>query len=143
MAWPLIAAAAISAVSSYQQGQQEAAAFRDQARARQKQAEEFMKRFETNVEFTRLEGKKFGESQKAAFVKGGVALGSGVNVATMEDTARRIERRIRLDRIDAESKRDAILMGADLDEQRAELAQKNATIKAFGTLASTAASGSN
>lgn len=139
MAWPLVAAAAISAVGAYQSSRQQAAAHRADAQAREQQAASFMQRFELSTEFTRIDGQKFAKTQQAAFAKGGVALGSGVTVTAIQDTAFKIERKIEIDRMEAEAQRDAILAGASVSRQNAAGAEQAGTFRAIGFLAQAAA----
>lgn len=135
MAWPLVAAGAISAISAYQSSRAQARAFRRQAREQNRQADEFLRRFELNAEFERLEGQGFAETQQAAFAKGGVALGSGVSLNAVDETARRVERNIRLNEMEAEAQADAIRAGAAVSRQNASSAIQQGNARILGGFA--------
>ena len=136
LAGAVIASSAFSAWSNYQAGQQSASAYKAARRAKKKQAAKFMERFEMNAEFTRLEGETFKGTQAVEFAKRNVDIGSGASLKAFEDTARKIERRIEVDRLMAENQRDAILMDADLDLQRAKGAQQAGTYGAISSFLS-------
>lgn len=118
-----IAGTAFSAWSSYQSGKQKANAFKNSAAAKREQAARFMERFETNAEFTRLEGEGFKGRQAAEFAASGIDISSGISLSAFKDTANKIERRIEIDRIEAQNQADALITGADLDIQRAGIAR--------------------
>lgn len=137
MAIPLIVAmagTAISAWSSMEAGKAEAGAFEDSAFAKRRRANSVMERFDINAEFTRLEGKSFKGKQLAAFAGGGVDIGSGAALSAMEDTANKIERRIEIDKMEAESNRDSLLMAADLDIKSARAAEKGGQLGALSSV---------
>ena len=137
MAIPLViavAGTAISAWNKYQAGQAEAGAFRQAAQNKIDQADSIMERFGINAEFTRMEGKTFQGKQRGAISQSGVDIGSGFALSSLEDTAIKIERRIEIDRMEAETNRDAILLDADLDQVRADNASSGGTLGAVGAI---------
>lgn len=139
MAIPLIVVAAATAFSAWNRieaGKAEAGAFEKAGQAKRIQAESVMDRFDINSEFTRLEGRGFQSQQLSAFAKSGVDIGSGMALSALEDTASKIERRVEMDRMEAEANRDALLMGADLDMEQARQAESSGVKGAFATVAS-------
>lgn len=139
MAVPLFVAMAGTAISAWNQiqaGKAEAGAFKDSESAKRINAESIMDRFDMNAEFTRLEGKTFSNKQMASFAGGGVDIGSGAALSALEDTASKIERRIMIDKMEAEANRDAMLMSADLDADRAKAATRGGELGAIGAVAS-------
>lgn len=139
MAIPLfvaVAGTAISAWSSMEAGKAEAGAFKDAANAKRRQADSVMERFDINAEFTRMEGRGFQNRQRAAFASGGVDIGSGAALSALEDTASKIERRVELDRMEADANVDALLLGADLDVKSAKSSIKSGNLRALGSIAS-------
>jgi len=138
MAIPLFVAAAGTAISAwgqYKAGEAEAGAFKGSAIAKRKAAGDLMKKSEINSEFTRLEGKSFKDKQISAFAASGIDVGSGLALSAMEDTAKKIERQILVDEMEAESQRDMLLMEADLDWYRAKAAGTAGKLGAFATIA--------
>lgn len=139
MAIPLVvagAAVAFKAWNQYQAGQAEAGALRDQAMAKKIQADGVIKRFELNSKMQRLEGEVFKGQQLGVLAKSGVDIGQGMSLSALEDTQKRIDRRIDLDRIEAEAQADAIRMGADLDKKQARqserMGERNAMASVLG-----------
>lgn len=138
LAAAFVATSAYSAWNSYQSGRDQAESYKDARRAKRKQARDLMERVKMNAEFTRLSGMTFKGRQKAAFASSGIDIGSGMALSAFEDTANKIERQIEIDRMVAETQRDAILMDADLDSTRAEQAIRGGTAGAIGQLGQTA-----
>lgn len=138
LAAAFVATSAYSAWNSYQAGQDQADAFKDAQKAKRKQARDLMERVKRNAEFTRLQGDAFKGQQKSIFASSGVDVGSGMALSAFEDTANKIERQIEIDRMVAETQRDAILMDANLDSKRAEQAIRGGTAGAIGQLGQTA-----
>lgn len=134
LAAAFVASTGYSAWNRYQSGRDQAEAYKDARRAKQKQARMLMERAEINAEFTRLEGGAFKGQQAAAFASSGVDIGSGLALSAFEDTARKIERRIEIDMMEAETQRDAILLDADLDTKRADIATKGGAAAAIGSI---------
>lgn len=138
MAIPLFVAMAGTAISAWNKieaGKAEASAFGQSADAKRIQSESIMERFDLNAEFTRLDGKAFGGKQIAAFASGNVDIGSGFSLSALEDTASKIERKIMIDQMEAEANRDALLMSADLDEDRARSAIRAGEMGALTSIA--------
>lgn len=138
LAAAFVATSAYSAWNEYQAGRDQAEAYKDARRAKKRQAAELMRRAKMNAEFTRLEGKAFQGKQAAVMASSGLDLGSGTALAVFEDTARKIERQIEVDMMEAETQRDAILLDAELDTKRAEIATKGGVTSAISTLGQTA-----
>lgn len=134
MAAAFIATTAYSAWNQYQAGQAEAKAYRETAMARRAQARKLLQRAEINEKYTRLEGLAFKAKQESAFAESGIDLGSGLALAAFSDTADKIERRIEMDRMEAQTQADAILMEADLDITKAKMAQASGQRGAIGEL---------
>jgi hypothetical protein len=132
-----IAVSAYSAWQSVEEGKAEASAFKDAARAKQRQAKKLMERAKMNEGFTRLKGKSFQGQQKAAFASSGVDISSGIALSAFEDTARKIERQIEIDMITARAEANSILMGADLDLTKAGMAQSAGEKQAFSQIMQT------
>ena len=138
MAIPLavaVAGTAISAWAKYEAGKAEAGAFGQSAKAKRIQAKSVMERFRRNAEFTKLEGKSFKEKQLAYIAEGNVDIGSGFSLSALESTASMIERKIEIAEIEAMANRDALLMDADLDAQRAKDAERGGMLGAVGSVA--------
>lgn len=91
------------------------AAARALAKIKNQQADDLMERFEINAAAFRTKGEGFKADQIGAFVKGGVASGTGTTLLALENTNRLVTRTLDLDRMDAEAKADALRAGADLD----------------------------
>lgn len=127
----IIASSAFSMWSSWRAGEQQASAYKDSARAKKAQAARFMERFEMNAEFTRLEGRAFAGKQTSEFAKRGVDVGSGASLKAFEDTARKIERRIEVDRIMAQNQAEAIISGANIDMKQAGISRETGMLGAF------------
>lgn len=133
-----MAVAAFSTVSAWgkvQAGEASAGAFMDSARAKEIRADSIMDRFGINSEFDRLEGQSFQGKQLGALSVSNIDVGSGLALAVLEDTAVKIERRIEINRMEAEANRDALLMDADLDRDRAGDARQSGVLGALGSVA--------
>jgi len=138
MAIPLVAvfaATAISAWGQYKAGEAEAGNFEQSAINKRRAARDLMKRSEINAEFTRLEGESFKGKQIGAFASSGIDVGSGLALSVLADTAKKIERQLLVDEMEAESQRDMLLMEADLDWDRAKAASDSGKLGAFGAMA--------
>jgi len=131
-----MAGTAVSAWNTYQAGQAESAAYKDSAKAKERKAQSVMERAQLNSEFTRLEGKVFEGKQVATFASSGIDVGSGIALSAYEDTAKKIERQLDIDFMEAEATRDALMMDADLDRTRAKNASNAGTNAAIGSIAS-------
>ena len=138
MAIPMIAAMAgstISAWGKYKAGEAEAGAFQGSAIAKRRAAKDLIKRSEINSEFSRLAGETFKGKQIGAFASSGIDVGSGLALSVLEDTAKKIQRQIMVDEMEAEAQKDMLLLDADLDWDRAKAADTAGKIGAFSSLA--------
>lgn len=108
-------------------------ALNEQARLKNIQAQDVMKRFELNRSIMRREGRQFGAQQEAAFAKGGVAAG-GATLQALENTMRQTAEQIKLEQFESEAQAEALMAGAKVDLQTGRRIRKAERRGRIGTL---------
>jgi len=93
---------------------QEAAA-NYQAAAKRLQAFDLLERFEMNTEANVRRGQRFQKIQQSQYAKGGVDIGEGSPLVAQAETLVLVDRQIGLERMEAQSKANALMAGADID----------------------------
>lgn len=128
----VVAGTVMSYIGNKQAAEDQEAAARIQAENKRLQAKEMLERFELNKEeMLRTEKNVIGQ-QLAAYSKSGVDVGSGAALAVMEDTNRKIQRQIRLEKREAEFKAEQLYRGADIDLSLAGDISKASKIQNIG-----------
>lgn len=116
----LAVGAGVSAYAEYEQGRQQAAAAREEAKLKRAQAREMRERMVVEEANIKQQGEEFKAQQTAAFAAGGVELGTGATLIALEDTNSKIAKKI------TEMKRDTLFRANQL-ERGASFAQTQAT----------------
>ena len=115
----VVASTVVQIDASRKAAKARARALRARADGKRQQAEELLKRNEFNIEQQEMAAEEFKGSQIVGFAKAGVALGTGVTLAALEDTQTRLDRAIQISREEAEFKANQLLAGADIDTRLA------------------------
>lgn len=94
--------------------------------------EDIQERFRINKSLTIMEGEAFKQQQVASFIKGGVDIGTGTPLLTMEQTNNAINREIDILKMEAEDKVNSLRTKIESDE-KSKRAFKNASSNRFFT----------
>lgn len=139
----MAAAAAIAAVGTVvtvagqlqaSKAQREAA--EASAASKRFQADEILNRFEINSAVMRRDQFTTQAKQAAAYVHGGVDVGSGTTLLMLEDTARKISDQLIMDEKEAQYKANVLRQGGEVDERLGSEIRKAGQISAFGSFLS-------
>ena len=120
----------IQIIQSRNAAKQKARAARQQAESKRLQASEILARFGINAKITKEEGRLFQAEQTVRAIKAG--LGRSTTLAFLEDTQRKIDRAVELDRRDAEFKASQLERGADIDVRLAQDIKKASRLQTAG-----------
>jgi len=121
---------AVQIIQARNAAKQKSRAAREQAQAKRLQAGEILARFGINAGITREEGRVFQSEQIGRAVKSGLSESS--TLALLEDTQRKIDRAIELDRRDAEFRAGQLETGATIDERLARDIRKAKRLETAG-----------
>ncbi len=120
----------------FTEGQAKKNALKAQAKAKREQARLLMETLDINVKSLREEGLGFQQDQISAFAKGGIDVGSGAALAVLEDTQRKVNRKIVGMTRQAEFDKQQLLSGADISSKTAGDLDTAGFFQTVGTISS-------
>jgi hypothetical protein len=130
----IFAGAGLKAYGQYQSAQSQAWAARQNAKMKETQAREMLERMGIQEDRMKQQGEEFKSKQAGDFARGGVQLGTGATLVTMEDTNFKIAQGIDDMRRDTVFRVNQLQQGASFEYKQAGETADAGAILAGGSL---------